>query len=235
MLHEIVQTSRCGGFWCLSIIGKKAYGLWIESNTLATVDKYGLSTGKIDDPNYPRIFNVGCRGSGVYNKTKNKDAYQVWYNIMSRCYNYKAKDFKYYGKRGVEVCKHWHNFQNFAGWFYSNRVQDYDIDKELFGNGVLYSADTCCFIPRRLNLLLSSLNKGIIKDNTSGKYIVKLSHPEGRVEYFGKYDNKSEAASVAKCAQIKRLKDIADDMLCKNLITLEIYSKIEEITCTNQN
>lgn len=36
-----------------------------------------------------------------------------WKNIISRCHNPKAKDFKYYGGRGITVCERWRAFSNF--------------------------------------------------------------------------------------------------------------------------
>lgn len=40
--------------------------------------------------------------------------YGVWSNMMTRCYNEKATQYKYYGSRGIKVCRRWHNFLYFA-------------------------------------------------------------------------------------------------------------------------
>lgn len=40
--------------------------------------------------------------------------YRSWANMKNRCYNRKVPDYKYYGKRGIKVCKRWKNsFTNF--------------------------------------------------------------------------------------------------------------------------
>ena len=39
--------------------------------------------------------------------------YRIWKNLRQRCYNPKNPDYKYYGGRGITVCKRWSNFQNF--------------------------------------------------------------------------------------------------------------------------
>lgn len=36
-----------------------------------------------------------------------------WYGMMARCYNPEHSAFRHYGGRGIEVCKHWHEFANF--------------------------------------------------------------------------------------------------------------------------
>ena len=39
--------------------------------------------------------------------------YRSWQMMKNRCLNRRAKDFKYYGGRGVTVCQRWMNFDNF--------------------------------------------------------------------------------------------------------------------------
>jgi hypothetical protein len=40
----------------------------------------------------------------------------VWNDMKTRCYNYKAKNYKYYGGRGIAVCDRWRNsFEAFYG------------------------------------------------------------------------------------------------------------------------
>ncbi len=43
---------------------------------------------------------------------KNK-VYPVWNAMMARCNNPKDKAYKYYGDRGIKVCKRWNKFNNF--------------------------------------------------------------------------------------------------------------------------
>jgi|SRR5688572_4809820 len=40
-------------------------------------------------------------------------AHTAWRNMKSRCYNPNMKGYKYYGGRGIKVCKRWHKFDNF--------------------------------------------------------------------------------------------------------------------------
>lgn len=39
--------------------------------------------------------------------------YKCWIAMMQRCYNPNCSSFKYYGARGIKVCKRWHKFENF--------------------------------------------------------------------------------------------------------------------------
>ncbi len=49
-------------------------------------------------------------------KCKNRNLYLVWYQMIKRCSDKSSKDFKYYGARGISVCKAWLDFDVFANW-----------------------------------------------------------------------------------------------------------------------
>src|SRR5678816_1474172 len=38
---------------------------------------------------------------------------RIWVDMMYRCYRKKNTDFKYYGGRGIAVCRSWHTFADF--------------------------------------------------------------------------------------------------------------------------
>ena len=39
--------------------------------------------------------------------------YWRWKAMMDRCYRKNTHAFKWYGARGIKVCKRWHNFDNY--------------------------------------------------------------------------------------------------------------------------
>ena len=45
---------------------------------------------------------------------------EPWYNsyrsMMDRCYREKAKNYSFYGGRGITVCTEWHNIEAFEKW-----------------------------------------------------------------------------------------------------------------------
>lgn len=52
---------------------------------------------------------------------KTKVGHSIWYGILTRCYNKKNHDYKYYGARGVTMCDEWrHSFTNFQTWLITN-------------------------------------------------------------------------------------------------------------------
>ena len=40
--------------------------------------------------------------------------YRIWANMLTRCRNPRAPQFKNYGARGVTVCERWESYENFV-------------------------------------------------------------------------------------------------------------------------
>jgi len=50
---------------------------------------------------------------GFSTNPRTKKFFQMWRNMMDRCYNPKNKGYIFYGGRGIQVCERWHDFENF--------------------------------------------------------------------------------------------------------------------------
>lgn len=86
--------------------------------------------------------------------------YQRWVNMLARCYSkYQKKYTPSY--KSCEVCDEWLVFSNFKSWMEKQDWHEKELDKDLFGCGKFYSPDTCCFVTKRLNLLLASYPRGV--------------------------------------------------------------------------
>lgn len=55
--------------------------------------------------------------------------YRRWYGAMQRCHNPKNKKYPIYGGRGITVCDHWHNFENWLADVGYPPVPDMSIDR----------------------------------------------------------------------------------------------------------
>lgn len=82
-----------------------------------------------------------------------EDIYSSWLAMIRRCYNKKYDGYRYYGGRGVIVCDEWKNdYQKFLDWSLVNGWQPgFEIDKDIKGNGMLYSPDTCLWVSKEDN------------------------------------------------------------------------------------
>lgn len=109
-------------------------------------------------------------GKGNANKTNfpayKHPLYWRWVNMISRCYNKKAPQYKSYGAKGVYVEDFLLDFANYVSFVsklpnYDNLLCDPDkwqIDKDEYG-GLCYSRKTIQIIPASKNIRIENSKK----------------------------------------------------------------------------
>lgn len=174
-----------------------------------------FKNGSVKNDYLKTVFGIGFFGIGKHKtriKGRKSDIYNIWYSMMSRCYDKTAKDYVNYGAIGVCVCEEWHNFQFFADWYEGNfdktimfdeNKKRWQIDKDILSkNTKIYSPETCCFIPNTLNKLLTTSNKsntsgfmGVTKE--AGKWRARIQINNKKVS-LGSFDTPKEASKAYK-------------------------------------
>ena len=196
--------------------------------------------GNIKNPYHKSVYGIGYIGEGEYKTSENgvhTKAYVSWTSMIYRCYssNYLSKFPSYID---CYVCDEWHNFQNFAKWYYKNY---YEIDGEIMcldkdilikGNKV-YSPETCIFVSNNINVLFCKRNKargkypiGVQWDKEKRKYIANCDifdkeTNKSRQKFIGRYDTIEETFLAYKQFKENYIKQVADEY--KNLIPKELY------------
>lgn len=180
-----------------------------------------FKTGQIKCPYEPRVCGIGYIGEGPYNSRYNGEkakSYDVWKNILERCYD-ESKRYKHPSYEGCYVCDEWLNYQNFAYWYEQNYYECFDenmqIDKDILYKGnMLYSPETCVFVPRNINVLFikSDLVRGDLPIGVkkSGNKFEAKCNSYGRGMYLGTFNTPEEAFYAYKEYKEKLIKDIAD-------------------------
>lgn len=83
-------------------------------------------------------------------------SYEIWRAMLGRCYC-KTIQVKHPTYKDCTVSDEWHYFANFEKWFSANYIEGSQLDKDLlFPGNKVYSADTCIFVSRAVNLLLTN-------------------------------------------------------------------------------
>ena len=201
--------------------------------------------GKIKNPYHKSVFNVGYFGQGKYKSKdengKDTKAYKEWYYMLERCYDpYKLNKCPTY--INVYVCNEWLCFQNFAEWFYKNyyeiKNEKMRLDKDiLIKNNNIYSPNSCCFVPERINLLfIRSKNKrgeypiGVTYRKRDNVLNVQCSiiNKEGKRKnkYLGQFSTNESLQAFLVYKEFKEnyIKEVADEY--KNLIPQKLYEAL---------
>ena len=93
---------------------------------------------------------------------------------MSRCYNPKSKRYINYGKRGIEVCKEWHNLETFIEWATLTYIDNLTLDRiNVDGN---YEPNNC----RWTNIITQNQNSQKIRSNNKSGYRGVSLHKKAR-------------------------------------------------------
>jgi len=178
-----------------------------------------IKNGSVKNKYHKSIFGIGYFGEGPYTARVNKKmsrCYEAWFNMMIRCYDPTSNRVDAYVD--VTVTKEWHNYQNFAKWFYSvydeTTMSDYHLDKDLLsGKSKIYSPKTCCLLPGEINSIFKQnirskygTPRGVSPKD--GKYQVSIQK-FGKQIYLGFCDTIEEGSEVYRLNKIKYLKEVA--------------------------
>lgn len=119
----------------------------IKRGTLLSRDGYLPSASGVGFRGHPREFS--------------EREYNLWYNMIARCYNENHPQYRFYGGAGVKVSPVWHSLEKFldtlplvVGYHEWAAGTDMHLDKDYYGSKV-YGPDTCVFLTPGTNQEMS--------------------------------------------------------------------------------
>jgi hypothetical protein len=84
---------------------------------------------------------------GLASRVGRRPEYDAWSMTRQRCNNPKQRDYKYYGGRGICICKRWESFSNFVEDM-GPRPKGYTLER--VNNDLDYSPENCVWAPRKV-------------------------------------------------------------------------------------
>ena len=197
-----------------------------DSGYITKTTRSSILRGKVRDKLFRSVYGVGYHGVGKYDWVSHKVAYQTWVDVLKRVYVEKKSRTSYLN---VSVCDDWHNFQNFAEWFYKQEFSEtkdengkrYDLDKDiLVKDNKIYSPNTCCFVPNEINCLFirnkrfrGNLPIGVTKSGR--RFAARLSKGFDNRVFLGSFKTETEAFLSYKNAKEMYLKELAEKWIGK--------------------
>ena len=120
--------------------------------------------GEIKNPYDRIIYGIAC--IGIPRRPYNTHMYNIWRNMLSRCYDPNYEHYRYYGGAGVTVCDRWLIFEYFLEDAYNlpngeHAFEDgWQLDKDSLQSNCkikVYSPDTCIWIPAYVNVAINTI------------------------------------------------------------------------------
>ena len=171
------------------------------------------------DKTYCGVACIGLLPDGtepvLYENGKPTKPYKAWCAMINRCYNEKQLEYNP-AYRNCSVCdfllvyanflENIHLIPNYEVWLVND---NYELDKDLLQSGKefkVYSLETCMFMPRGINIRLSSrLPKPKKEKAQKTKKVIRLTHIEsGMYMHFDKQQQVADKLGVTQ-SYISRL------------------------------
>lgn len=140
----------------------------------------------------------------------------IWCQMKTRCKCPTSVAFKYYGGRGISVCKEWdESFMAFYDWAIANGYsEDLEIDRR--NNNGNYEPSNCRWATRQQQMCntrkradaKTSKFRGVSKHSQNGSWITQICHNR-KTMYVGSFETEIDAAKAYDQAARSRFGDFA--------------------------
>ena len=208
---------------------------FLETGFVNTVFAAQMHLGAVCDYMKPLILGKGIVGAKLTTEEYKHKAYKNWVRILIRCYNEKYK-LKHPAYSGCTVSEFFLTYTNFRDWYVKQKNwdnPDFVLDKDLLSpkDSKVYSEETCVFLPKEVNSLLTTtrasrgdLPLGVCKPRKEGQKFRVCICKDGKNHELGYYDNEIEAFLVYKDDRENYLKEKADKW--KDFLYVKAYNAL---------
>ena len=199
-----------------------------------------IKSGSVKDPYSPTVYGVGITGTKypTYEGGAQTKEYVLWNGMLERCYStmFKKKCPTY---EGCEVSDKFKSYEYFYDW--CNKQIGFffffwHLDKDLLVKGnKVYSEDSCVFIHREINLLLTKSTAsrgehliGVCWHKKDKAFIAQVNKSKGGREWLGSFKTELEAFNAYKQAKEAFIKEQAE--IYKGRVDQRVYEALMKYT-----
>lgn len=185
----------------------------------------------INDADYEVVST--CKETG---KRKFCPYYLTWRNMLKRCYNKKYQQTQP-TYMVCEISEEWILFSTFKCWMERQEWKGNQLDKDLLGDGKLYSEENCTFIPQGLNKLITnfsrtgrSLPEGVTYDKNRDKYMAQVGAGDSSKAIKRRFESADEADQFYRFKKMELILEASTQYVGKirRALILKAYTFVEE-------
>lgn len=176
-LYVKQRANNIGGrvyFLCQCDCGEE---LFVDANSLRRGSTKSCGCLKADI-NKARLSKHNMKGTRIYN---------IWINMRQRCNNPHSPCYKYYGGRGISVCKEWEtSFLSFYQWAMENGYKD-NLTIDRIDVNANYTPENCRFSTRKeqaRNMRSNRLYKGKPISQLCEEYGLDYGYVRRRLNFY---------------------------------------------------
>lgn len=140
---------------------------FVNTGSIITTRSSQIKSGTFKDIYAPTVCSVGVVG-GLETQINGVcvPEYRFWHGMLVRCYDevFQGKNPTY---KNCGVSDNFKSYKYFYDWCQFQKgfgLHGWQLDKDLLGDGFLYSEGNCVFIPQRLNSFFKTKGSETIKD-----------------------------------------------------------------------
>ena len=207
---------------------------FLDTGFVDTVFAAQMHTRKVRDSSLPTTCGFGyidIEGASIGRKMTKE--YQLWNNMITRCYNENLRH-KNPTYKDCHVSEEWRYLSNFEEWCHQQigfNIEGFELDKDILVKGnKVYAPETCCFVPKEINSMLTNSRRGrgeypigVNYHKRVRKYVAKISK-NGEVIHLGYFSKPDEAFNAYKEAKEDYVKEVANKW--KDQIDPRVYEAL---------
>jgi hypothetical protein len=174
------------------------------------------------NPYKKNVKNTGYFGEGCYkSKINNKSTkcYTEWSRMIGIFYNNDGTL-----KKDSEVCKEWHNFQNFAKWYEENYIEGLTTVFNIFNTNKVVSSENTYMIPLKIANFFKAGYEN--KKGRYNNYCVTF-----RSKHIGYFKNRKDSEKAY--LDIKNKVFLEELLEYKEILSLNTYNIFNNFKFTN--
>lgn len=155
-----------------------------------------------------RVRSCGCLKRGIHEGLSHTRLFGIHRMMLNRCNNPLSAVYRYYGKRGIDVCTAWSDpkegFIRFYKWAVANGYQE-NLTIDRIDNNKGYSPENCRWVTQReqnINRRFKNMTGAVGVRKHHNRYQAHI-WVHGKTFFLGSFSTIEEASEAYKQAELK--------------------------------